>query len=66
MAAKAWYCTWCGEAHVPDQSSQLDARYATGRCAGNRSTLIQDRTKARDLADTIGKNKPREVRVKPA
>lgn len=61
----AWYCTWCGESHVPDHTpnpdlpqvgafTDLDPRYAQGFCPhlprSKPQPLVRDPIKAHDLA----------------
>lgn len=62
MGAK-WFCTWCGEEHSPDLVTQLDARYATGSCAGVKRPLVRDSAEATRLAAAGGKLRPKGVPI---
>jgi hypothetical protein len=57
----AWYCTYCGDQHAPDQGTLIDARYAEGRCGGAKRPLVRSEAEAIRLAESGGKLRPKGV-----
>ena len=55
----AWYCTYCGAQHQPDQGTLIDARYALGLCSGTPRALTRDQDRAIHLANVGGKFRPK-------
>jgi hypothetical protein len=59
--ADRFYCTYCSEQHAPDTGTQLDARYALGRCGKVKRTLVRDQAEALRLAERGGKLRPKDI-----